>query len=111
LAEIGGTATNWTQSESQQRYETAKRNWIAANLRKESGAVIGTDEYRQADNQYFPQPNDDDQTKADKARLRATAEQTMLEEVPRGKRPGSGAAPSAAPAKPAGGVVDWGSLK
>jgi hypothetical protein len=100
LAEIGGTATNWTQSEAQQRYETAKRNWIAANLRKESGAVIGTDEYRQADSQYFPQPGDDAKTKADKARLRATAEKTMLEEVPRGKRPTAGAAPSAAPAAP-----------
>lgn len=111
LAEVGGTATNWTQSEAQQRYETAKRNWIAANLRKESGAVIGTDEYRQADSQYFPQPGDDAKTKADKARLRATAEKTMLEEVPRGKRPTAGAAPSAAPATPAGGVVDWGSLK
>jgi hypothetical protein len=100
LADIAGTATNFTQSEAQQRYETAKRNWIAANLRKESGAVIGTDEYRQAENQYFPQPGDSEKTKADKKALRATAEQTMLAEVPKNKRPKEAPPPDA----PAGSV-------
>lgn len=94
LADIGGSATNFTQSESQQRYETAKRNWIAANLRKESGAVIGTDEYRQAENQYFPQLGDSPKVIADKAALRRTAEETMLAEVPRNKRTKDSLAPT-----------------
>jgi hypothetical protein len=87
LAEAAGSATNFTQSEDQQRYESAKSNWIAGQLRKESGAVIGPQEYRDADNQYFPQPGDSKKVKQDKARLRALAEQTMLAEVPDKKRP------------------------
>jgi len=86
LADIAGNATNWTQSEDQQRYEGAKLNWIAAAMRKESGAVIGPGEYRDADNQYFPQPGDDKQAIEDKRRRREIAEQTMLAEVPKEKR-------------------------
>lgn len=101
LADVAGSATNWTQSEDQQRYEAAKRNWIAANLRKESGAVIGAQEYRDADNQYFPQPGDGAGTIQDKRRRRQIAEQTMLAEVPQNKRSLAATPASiAAPAKP-----------
>ena len=99
LADIAGNLTNGSQSEEQQRYEAAKQNWIAANLRKESGASIAANEYRDADNQYFPQPGDDAGTKADKVRRRRIAEDTMLAEVPRGKRS------AAAPAAPKPGAV------
>lgn len=102
LADAAGNAMNWSQSEQQQRYEGAKQNWIAAQLRKESGAAIGAGEYRDADNQYFPQPADNSKTIADKVRRRRIAEDTMLAEVPRGKRN---------VAAPAGNVIDFGSLK
>ena len=60
-----------------QQYEAAKRNWIAAVLRKESGAAISQSEYRGADHQYFPQPGDTPGTIAQKRQLRNTALNTM----------------------------------
>jgi hypothetical protein len=87
VSRAAGTLTNVTQSQAQQRYETAKYQWIAGQLRKESGAVIGPQEYQDADEHYFPQHGDDAVTKADKAKQRKLAEQTMLAEVPEKKRP------------------------
>lgn len=69
---LGGLA-----SSSAQQYEAAKRNWIAAVLRKESGAAIAQSEYKGADHQYFPQPRDTAATIAQKSRLRETALKTM----------------------------------
>lgn len=46
------------QSDEYKQFEQAKRDFINANLRQESGAVIGEDEFASADQQYFPQPND-----------------------------------------------------
>lgn len=66
-------------SSEAQQYEAAKRNWMAAVLRKESGAAISEAEYRGADHQYFPQPGDTLATRQQKARLRQTALTTMQE--------------------------------
>jgi hypothetical protein len=58
-------------------YEAAKGNWIAANLRKESGAAIGKEEYADADKQYFPQAGDSKSVIEQKAKLRQIAFNAM----------------------------------
>lgn len=73
LRQAAGTATNWTQSANQQKVEQAKRDFINAVLRRESGAVIGQDEFENADQQYFPQRGDSDAVIKQKAANRRTA--------------------------------------
>ena len=62
----------------QQRYKQAADNWIRANLRKESGAVIGADEMAAEYATYFPQPGDDPSTIAQKAEARKVTTQAMI---------------------------------
>lgn len=61
-----GTMANVTQSEDQQKVEQAQRNFINAVLRRESGAVISTEDFDNARKQYFPQPGDHPGTIAQK---------------------------------------------
>lgn len=71
-------------SDDHNTYTDAKKNWIAAVLRKESGAAISKSEETNANAQYFPQPGDSvEQVKA-KQELRHIVEQKMgkLGEVP-----------------------------
>jgi hypothetical protein len=49
---LGGT------NEQQQQVEQARRNFVSAVLRKESGAAIGVDEYKNEERKYFPQAGD-----------------------------------------------------
>jgi len=49
---------NFLRSEDAQKYDQAKRNFINAQLRRESGAVISPPEFENAEQQYFPQPGD-----------------------------------------------------
>lgn len=51
----------------------ARRGFIAAVLRQESGAAISPSEFSSYDNLYFPQPNDSKANIAQKAKLRAQA--------------------------------------
>ncbi len=90
-------------SDKQQQLNQAKRDWINANLRRESGAVIGKDEFDSADRQYFPQIGDGDETVKQKKQNRMLAEQGVLAGTPSGRRdelvkPGGGAAPPGASA-------------
>jgi hypothetical protein len=75
LFEFGFTPER-LRSEDRKIYEAAKRNWIAAKLRKESGAAIGKEEYSDADLQYFPQPGDTEKVLKQKANLRNTVYQS-----------------------------------
>lgn len=73
---VGGAMAggqNALLSSETQKFMQAKRDFINAVLRKESGAVIGKDEFRSADLQYFPQPGDNDAVKAQKAESRRLA--------------------------------------
>lgn len=54
----------------QQRYLNAAENWITANLRKESGAVIGAEEKANEYRKYFPIAGDSGAVIQQKARLR-----------------------------------------
>jgi hypothetical protein len=78
-------------SNEQQKVEQAKREFINAQLRRESGATIQPPEFESANQQYFPQPGDKPEVLKQKARSRALAIENM--------RGASG--PSSKPAAPA----------
>jgi hypothetical protein len=61
-----------------QRFYAAANNWIAAQLRQESGAAIAAQEYADALQQYFPQAGDSRQVIEDKRALRETATRGMI---------------------------------
>lgn len=60
--QIKGTVTkylpNFLKSSNRQELEQAERNFINAQLRRESGAVISDEEFANARKQYIPQPGD-----------------------------------------------------
>ena len=58
-------------NEQQQLTEQARRDFINATLRQESGAAIGAGEFENAQRQYFPQPGDTSAVIKQKARNRA----------------------------------------
>jgi hypothetical protein len=68
---------NYLVGDTFQGANQAKRDWINAQLRRESGAVISPGEFANADKQYFPVPGDSEATIAQKARNRQIAEQAM----------------------------------
>jgi hypothetical protein len=71
-----------------QVYDQAKRDFINAQLRRESGAVIGPDEFRNADKQYFPQPGDSEAVIKQKREARQLAIDSMGRSAgPNYKRP------------------------
>jgi hypothetical protein len=55
---IGDYLRTRITSPVQQQYRQAQENWVRANLRKESGAVIGSDEMADEIRTYFPQPGE-----------------------------------------------------
>lgn len=72
----GGTAAYFMTPEFQQ-YDQAQRDFINAQLRKESGAAISESEFDNARRQYFPQPGDSEQVIKQKARNRQIAIDAM----------------------------------
>ncbi|WP_186276384.1 hypothetical protein [Burkholderia gladioli] len=68
-----GSITNFLNSDQQQSYDQAKRNFISAVLRKESGAAIADSEFANEDKKYFPQAGDSAATIEQKARARDLA--------------------------------------
>lgn len=60
-----------------QGFEQAKRNFVNAVLRRESGAVISPSEFENADKQYFPQFGDTEEVLKQKAQNRETAIQGL----------------------------------
>jgi hypothetical protein len=64
-------------SPERRQYLQAANNFIRANLRKESGAAIGADEWTAEFINYFPQYNDDEQTIQNKAMFRKILTQNM----------------------------------
>jgi hypothetical protein len=77
-AKYGGTLGNYTLSPEYQKFSQAKRNFVNAVLRRESGAVINPDEFVNADLQYFPQPGEGKEVIAQKAQNRAAAYAGMV---------------------------------
>ena len=77
-----GTAISAMQPGERQRLDQAKRDYINAVLRRESGAVISEPEFDNAELQYFPQPGDTLAAKAQKKANRQLATRGILAEVP-----------------------------
>ena len=67
-----GTA-EWAMSPNGKRAVNAERQFIAAVLRKESGAVISNDEYATYGNQFFPRLNDPPELLTQKTQNRKSA--------------------------------------
>jgi hypothetical protein len=86
--------TNTFLSDAQQRADQAKREFINAQLRRESGAAIGPNEFDSANKQYFPQPGDKPAVLEQKRKARQTAIENM--------RSAAGSAASVAPAATTG---------
>jgi hypothetical protein len=64
---------NYLQTPEYRQYDQARRDFINAVLRRESGAVIADSEFANAERQYFPQPGDDPATIAQKRLNRTNA--------------------------------------
>lgn len=73
---------NYLQTPQYQRYSQAKRDFINAILRKESGAAIAESEFANAERQYFPQPGDSPEVIQQKRENRELATTLMLSGVP-----------------------------
>ncbi|WP_458380263.1 glycoside hydrolase family 73 protein [Sinorhizobium medicae] len=63
---------NWMVSDDFQNFDQARRDFINAQLRRESGAVISMEEFDNANKQYFPQPGDTREVLEQKRRNRQT---------------------------------------
>lgn len=74
---VGSYLESKGSSVQQQLYKNAQENWVRANLRKESGAVIGTDEMKDEIRTYFPQPGDKPESIAQKQLLRQVTQNAM----------------------------------
>lgn len=64
---------NYAQSPEFQMYDQAKRDFINAILRRESGAAIAPSEFANAELQYFPVPGDNPEVIAQKRKNRQDA--------------------------------------
>jgi len=73
---------DWMASASRspegQMYRQAQENWISANLRKESGAVLGEEEIEREMGKWFPTFGDSPDVIKQKAMARKDAENAML---------------------------------
>ena len=74
---VGDYARTKVTSTEQQQYRQAQENWVRANLRKESGAVIGADEMRDEIRNYFPQPGELPESIAQKQLARQVTQNAM----------------------------------
>lgn len=68
-----GFASNYLTSSDYQKFDQAKRDFVNAVLRRESGAAISQSEFDNAHKQYFPQPGDTPERIAEKQRNRQDA--------------------------------------
>jgi hypothetical protein len=90
---------NAMQSEENQLYKQAQRQFTEARLRKDSGAAIAASEYANDEKTYFPQPGDTKAVLERKRQARSMVLRSLKDQAGRAYRedvPGSGAA--AAPA-------------
>ena len=80
IGPILGAGINATMSPETQKMGQAQRDFVNAVLRKESGAVINPDEFRNALQQYFPQSGDSPEVKAQKKANREIKIKALLRE-------------------------------
>jgi hypothetical protein len=80
---MADTFANLWRTPQEQMYAQARLDFIAAVLRKESGAAISAGEFVTEEKRYFPQPGDSPQVIAQKRQARATALATLSTEAGR----------------------------
>jgi hypothetical protein len=73
----GQAAQNFATSSIRQQYQQAQENWVTANLRPESGAVIGAEEMQKEIRKYFPQVGDSNDTIRQKEKSREVTEEAI----------------------------------
>ncbi len=76
-----GMLTNWMASDGGQTYINQGKNFVAATLRKESGATITEEEWKQGQNLYIPMPGDSKDVVEQKAYNRQLAIEGMKAEA------------------------------
>jgi hypothetical protein len=81
-----GSVVSALSSNDQQQLMQAKRNFVNAVLRRESGAVIADSEFANAERQYFPQIGDSKEVIAQKKANREAATRGVLIDVPESRR-------------------------
>lgn len=82
---LGDVITAASPAEQQQLVQ-AKRDFVNAVLRRESGAVISPEEFANAERQYFPQIGDSRPVIEQKARNRRAAIEGMRADVPQNRQ-------------------------
>jgi len=93
-----GSLGRYAQTSDYQRYVQARDNFITALLRDESGAAIGTPEFKRYERELFPQPGDSQAVIDQKRKARAVA----IEGMKKAAGPGYKSPDLSAPAAPAG---------
>lgn len=73
LSKAPGFVSNYLTGPEFQKFDQAKRDFVNAVLRRESGAAISQSEFDNAHKQYFPQPGDTPERIAEKRRNRQDA--------------------------------------
>jgi hypothetical protein len=74
-----GIVANMTNSQSWREYQQASREWIAAMLRKDTGAAVTESEWKLYFPTYFPQPGDSAQVLDQKRAARMAASGALRE--------------------------------
>ena len=75
---MGGQAAQQSLTSSlREQYEQAQENWVTANLRKESGAVIGPEEMKKEIRKWFPVVGNSPEVIEQKRKSREVAEESM----------------------------------
>lgn len=97
-----GLLPNVLQSPEYQQYDQAKRNFINANLRKESGANITQDEFDNANIQYFPQAGDSPEVQKQKKDNRDLVYQNLMMDAGNPTMPSSQPSQTSSPSIPKG---------
>jgi hypothetical protein len=93
IGQIGMKLPNVIQSEENQIFEQAKRQFIAAYLRRDSGAVISPSEIAEADRTLFVQPGDGPEVIKQKRKARETITNSLKVGAGRAPERVDGAAP------------------
>jgi hypothetical protein len=73
LGKAPGFVSNYITSPEFQKFDQAKRDFVNAVLRRESGAAISQSEFDNANKQYFPQPGESAEKIAEKRKNRQDA--------------------------------------
>lgn len=83
----GSNLQNVATSSLRQQYEQAQENWVTANLRPESGAVIGPEEMKKEIRKYFPQIGDSEATIRQKEESRKVTQEAIRRRAGRALQP------------------------